>query len=88
MQWGYEFQPEAMKALMRLSHPAQLEIVRYLKEPLAVDADPRRFGKALSWELKGLWRWRVGDFRIIGKIVDERVIVLVVDVGHRSKIYE
>jgi mRNA interferase RelE/StbE len=85
--WGYEFETAALKALLKLSVPAQQEIVRYMKERVTT-GDPRRFGKPLLRELKGLWRWRVGDYRILGKIVDERLIVLVVDVGHRSNVYD
>ncbi|MGP5247898.1 type II toxin-antitoxin system RelE family toxin [Corynebacterium flavescens] len=34
-----------------------------------------------------MWRWRVGDYRVVADVVDERVTVIIVDVGHRSKIY-
>lgn len=62
-------------------------IKKYLDEKLATDLNPRRFGKSLHGELGGFWRYRVGDYRIICDIQDENIIVLVVDIGHRSKIY-
>jgi mRNA-degrading endonuclease RelE of RelBE toxin-antitoxin system len=49
--------------------------------------DPKGFGKALRHSQKGLWRYRVRDYRIIREIQQERVVVLVVAVGHRSKVY-
>jgi mRNA interferase RelE/StbE len=85
--WDYGFETAALKAFLKLSVPVQQEIVRYMKERV-VAGDPRRFGKPLLRELKGLWRWRVGDYRIIGKIINERLVVLVVEVGHRSSIYD
>ena len=55
---------------------------------MAGDADPRRFGRELKAELAGLWRYRVGDYRLICQIRDQELIVLVVTVGHRKDIYE
>lgn len=49
--------------------------------------DPRAPGKALTGRFSGLWRYRVGDYRIICKIEDDRLVVLVVEVGHRRDIY-
>ena len=58
-----------------------------MRERIATDADPHRFGKALHSDLKGLWRYRVHDYRIICKIEDDKLIVLVVDVDHRKDVY-
>jgi mRNA interferase RelE/StbE len=49
--------------------------------------DPRRFGHALTGDRKGLWRYRVGDYRIIAGIEDDRFVVLVVTIGHRREVY-
>ncbi|MGH6633528.1 type II toxin-antitoxin system RelE family toxin [Sphingopyxis sp.] len=61
-------------------------ITRYLAE-LADLEDPRQRGKALTGGLKGLWRYRVGDYRIVGRIYDGRMVVLVLTLGHRREIY-
>ncbi|WP_228503484.1 type II toxin-antitoxin system RelE family toxin [Corynebacterium suicordis] len=61
-------------------------ISKFLRE-VAVLEDPRSRGKAMTANKAGLWRWRVGDYRVVADIVDDRVVVVVVDVGHRSKIY-
>ena len=50
-------------------------------------ADPRRFGHALTGDRKGLWRYRVGYYRIVAAIDDDRFVVLVVTVGHRREVY-
>lgn len=48
---------------------------------------PRDFGDALVGKFTGLWKYRIGDYRVIARIEDERVTVLVVEVGHRSDVY-
>ncbi|WP_313770415.1 type II toxin-antitoxin system RelE family toxin [Corynebacterium anserum] len=54
---------------------------------VAVLEDPRSRDKAMMANKAGLWRWRVGDYRVVADIVDDQVVVVVVNVGHRSKIY-
>jgi mRNA interferase RelE/StbE len=49
--------------------------------------DPRQLGKALTGDKGGLWRYRIGDYRAICKLEDEKLIVLVLDLGHRREIY-
>jgi mRNA interferase RelE/StbE len=87
MSWVYRFDQRALKELKKLGKQAQREIIAYLDERVAGDADPRRFGKGLKADLAGLWRYRVGDCRILCQIVDGELLVLVVAVGHRRKIY-
>jgi mRNA interferase RelE/StbE len=62
-------------------------IVAFLREKVAGDEDPRRFGKQLKGELGEFWRYRVDDFRIICQIEDVQMVVLVVKVGHRKNVY-
>jgi len=76
-----------LKELKKLGRQAQRDIVAYLDERVAGDADPRRFGKGLRADLVGLWRYRVGDYRILCQIKDEQLLVLVVAVGHRKDVY-
>jgi mRNA interferase RelE/StbE len=87
MSWVYRFDQRALKELKKLGKQAQREIVAYLDERVAGAADPRRFGKGLKADLAGLWRYRVGDFRILCQIVDGELLVLVVSVGHRRDVY-
>lgn len=50
--------------------------------------NPRQHGKALTGDKSGQWRYRIGDYRIISEILDEEIQILVLEVGHRKKIYE
>ncbi len=88
MAWRIEISNTAKKQLAKLDRQVQAEIVRYLRERITTDDDPRRFGAPLRKELTGRWKYRVGDFRLICEIQDTKVLVLVLMVGHRSKIYE
>lgn len=87
MAWEISFSPRAVKSFKKLDTAEQRRVSKFLREVGALE-DPRLRGKALTANKSGLWRWRVGDYRIIADIVDARSVVVVVDVGHRSKIYD
>ena len=87
MAWTVEITSTAAKQINKLDRPAQARVVRFLREKLAVEEDPRRLGKPLRGEKAELWRYRVGDYRVICQIHDERVVVLVLRVGHRKDVY-
>ncbi|WP_297742298.1 type II toxin-antitoxin system RelE/ParE family toxin [uncultured Tessaracoccus sp.] len=86
MTWSIDFTEKAAKTFRKLDKPIQRRIVSYLRE-VAQD-DPRNRGKALTADFAGLWRWRVGNWRIIAHIDDSSVLILVVDVDHRSRVYD
>jgi mRNA interferase RelE/StbE len=86
--WRVTFDAEAAKELRALGHSDRLRVQRYLRERIATTSDPRRFGKALTGELGGLWRFRVGDIRIIAAIEDGEFVVLVLRVAHRREVYD
>jgi mRNA interferase RelE/StbE len=88
MNWTYSFDERAFKELRKLGTQAQRDIISYLDERISSEADPRRFGKGLKADLAGLWRYRVGDYRILCQIRDRELLVLVVAVGHRRDVYE
>jgi mRNA interferase RelE/StbE len=73
--------------LCSLDLQVRRRIVEYLRTRVAGGQDPRRFGKALRGERAGLWRYRVGDYRLICHIQDARAEVLVLAIGHRREIY-
>ncbi|MDZ7642071.1 MAG: type II toxin-antitoxin system RelE/ParE family toxin [Desulfurivibrio sp.] len=85
MIWRVEFTPDAEKELARLDKEAVREIRRFLRE--RVEPDPRAFGKSLRGQLREFWRWRVGAYRILGRIEDDKLLVLVVKLGHRRHVY-
>ena len=88
MSWVCKFDRRALRELNKLDTQSQQKILAYLEERIELDADPRRFGKRLKANLAGLWRYRIGNYRIICHIVDNELIVLVLAVGHRKTIYE
>lgn len=85
--WRVEFDRAAARELRKLGAPAERLILRYLRERVAGSDDPRRIGHALTGDLKGLWRYRVGDYRIVASIEDDRFVVLIVTIGHRREVY-
>jgi mRNA interferase RelE/StbE len=85
--WRVEFDRAAARDLRKLGPDAERAVLRYLRKRIAGSDDPRRFGHALTADLKGLWRYRVGDYRIVASIEDDRFVVLVVTIGHRREVY-
>lgn len=88
MTWNVKFDDRAAKELRKLDRQAQQDILKYFRERIATDDDPRRFGKSLSGDKAGLWRYRVRDYRMICTIEDNNLIVLVLRVGHRRDVYD
>lgn len=87
MTWTVEFEDKALKQLRKLDQNTQAKIIKYLRSRIATEEDPKRFGKALTGGLKGLWRYRVDDYRIICNIQTGELTVLVVKVGNRRDVY-
>lgn len=87
MAWTIKYSGEALKALRKLDRAVAGEIVDYLGKRIAQAENPRVHGKSLAGPLAGLWRYRVRDYRIVCSIKDDRVVILVVRIGHRSDVY-
>lgn len=88
MTWTIEFDNRARKELRKLNPQTQDRILKWLRQTLATNKDPRRTGTSLKGRMKGLWRYRVDDYRIITQIQDDKILILVVRIGHRRDIYE
>ncbi|NIJ38635.1 mRNA interferase RelE/StbE [Sphingopyxis panaciterrae] len=86
MAWTIDFDDGARRAFRKIAREQADRITRYLGELTALD-DPRQRGKALTGGLKGLWRYRVGDYRIVVRIYDEQLLVLVLTLAHRCEVY-
>ncbi|KSU66144.1 addiction module toxin RelE [Arthrobacter sp. NIO-1057] len=85
MAWEVRYDQEAIKALKRLDKPVSQKIMNHLDEVAALD-DPRVRAKPLQGPLTGLWRYRVGDCRVICDVIDGELTIVALDLGHRSKI--
>ncbi len=88
MAWTVEYDPRVEKDLRGLDRGIQQEILDYLETRIASADDPRLFGKPLRHSKRGLWRYRVRDYRIICQFQEVKLIVLFLAIGHRSKIYD
>ncbi len=87
MAWKVEFDTVAERDLDRLDPQYARKILKFLAQRIAKDEDPRRFGTPLRSNLAGLWKYRIEDYRLICEIQDEKILVLVLHVGHRSTVY-
>ncbi len=88
MAWRVEFEADADREMQRLGEVVSARIARYLRTRLATSEDPRRFGQPLRADLHGYWRYRVGDYRLIARIIEDRVLVMIVRIGHRRDVYD
>ena len=88
MAWAVELSEEADRELSKLDPQHRQRILKFLQQSIAKLDNPRRIGQALQGTRFGeFWKYRVGDYRVICKIEDDRLIVLVLRVGHRREIY-
>ena len=83
-----EFTEKAVKQLYKLDKQRFLIITNWIKKNLEDCENPRIHGKALCANLSGQWRYRVGDYRLLAKIADDKVIIYILQIGHRREIYD
>ena len=88
MAWTIEFVPAAAKELNAIGATQASRIVRFLSTRLSKLDDPSSIGEALKGRLGQLWKYRIGDYRIIADIQDKRVLILIVRVSHRREVYK
>ena len=87
MAWSVEISDHAERQLRKLDAQVRRRILDWLDERIEHCKNPRHFGEALKGGRAGLWRYRVGDYRIICQILDRRLVVLALAVGHRREVY-
>lgn len=88
MAWAIEFDAAAVKDLKKLDREAAQRITTFLRKRISPLDDPRSIGAALKGSKLGeLWRYRVGDYRILCEIQDKELVILAVSIGHRREIY-
>ncbi len=88
MSWDYEIEAEALRQLRKLGPSAAAEIIAYLDKRVKGAVDPAAFGKALKGELHDFWRYRVRNYRLLCRLENGRLVVVVVTVGHRKDVYD
>ena len=83
-----EYSKQSLKALQKLDNSISRAIVAWIEKNLVETENPRAFGKALKGKLSSFWRYRIGDYRIISLIQDDKLTILLVTIGHRKEVYK
>ena len=86
-RWRIEISRTAEKQIQKLDRKTQKSLIKFLRERVEPATDPQQWGKPLRGEKHGLWRYRVGDYRLICDIQDEKITIVVLVVGHRKDVY-
>ena len=76
------------KAFRKLDRPVQIMISKWIHKHLDNCDDPRAFGKGLSGNLKGWWRYRIGNYRLLVEIKDDELVIVAIEISHRSQVYQ
>ncbi len=87
MPWAIKLNPLSAKTLKQLDKPEKQRMEAFIDD-LATTNNPRTKGKALQGDLKGLWSYRVGNYRLIAQIKDAELVILIIELGHRKGIYK
>jgi mRNA interferase RelE/StbE len=87
MAWKIEFERAAQKELEKLDKPIARRILKFLHQRVGKLDDPRKIGQRLQGNLGEFWRYRVGDYRLICSLENDRFVVLVLRIGHRRDVY-
>lgn len=87
MKYQVVYLPQVIKTLEKLDKYTKRIIVEWIEKHLVDCEDPRIFGKPLTANRVNQWRYRIGDYRVIVKIEDNRLVILVIAIGHRRDIY-
>ena len=88
MKYQVEFSKLALKQLKKMDKHTSSMIISYVKKKLVNTDNPRQHGKALLGNHSDKWRYRVGNYRLLAKIKDEKVLIILVEIGHRKDIYK
>ncbi len=88
MTYKVEFSQRALKELKKLDKHTAALILGWVRKNLDGCENPRLHGKALTANRSGEWRYRVGDYRLLAIIEDDKVKIIVLNVGHRRDVYE
>ena len=87
---GYQiaYTKEALKALKKMDQHTAALILGWIRKNLLNCENPRQHGKGLTANHSGEWRYRVGDYRILAEIQEDKIVILILEIGHRREIYE
>ncbi len=83
-----EYAPLAIKQLKKLDKHISALIIGWIEKNLVDCENPRQYGKGLVANRSGEWRYRIGDYRILADIQDDKLVILIITVGHRREVYD
>lgn len=87
MKYTVQYTAGAIKNLKKLDKHTQALIIGWIEKNLINCENPRQHGKSLTANRSGQWRYRVGDYRLICEIEDDKIVILILSIGHRREIY-
>ena len=87
MKYKVEFTQRALKDLKKLDRHTAALILGWIRKNLEGCENPRLYGKGLTANRSGQWRYRVGDYRLLAQIEDNKIRILILSIGHRRDIY-
>ena len=88
MKYKVEYTAQAVKQLKKLDKHTAALIYGWIDKNLVDCENPRLHGKGLTANKSGQWRYRIGDYRLIAEIQDEKITILILNIGHRKEIYD
>ena len=88
MSWVVVWDEAALRDMKSLPRQIQERVFTYFDERIIPAEHPRQFGKGLSGNKSGLWRYRVGDYRILCNLIDNKLELEILAVGHRKDVYD
>ncbi|PKM51426.1 MAG: type II toxin-antitoxin system mRNA interferase toxin, RelE/StbE family [Firmicutes bacterium HGW-Firmicutes-7] len=88
MNWKVEFTDIALKTLKKMDKHTAAMLIGYIEKKLVGSINPRSLGKPLIANHKGKWRYRIGEYRLLCLIEDDRITITVIQIGHRKEIYK
>ena len=86
-KYSVSYSERAVKQLKKLDVQTRRLLFAWIEKNLVGCTNPRATGKGLTSNRSGIWRYRIGDYRILADIRDGELLILVIEVGHRSRIY-
>lgn len=87
-RYKVEYTPAAIKQIKKLDGSTRKLIRAWIEKNLVGCKDPRAHGKGLSGDKSGQWRYRIGDYRLLATILDDRIVIQIFQVGHRRLVYK
>ena len=87
MTYHVEFSKSALKEFKKMDRGIAAMILGWVRKNLEGCENPRQHGKGLTANRSGQWRYRIGDYRLIAEIQEDRIVILILHIGHRSEVY-